>query len=152
MVSTVDVGAIVDRLLGAPDGTGALIDRLGRVCDDLGLVGINGTPIFHALIDTGLGSVGDLDRTEAQRIHTEIDDATRHFAAQVDATRWGGHAQELAAACDAALLGVRALLGDRPDAADRARVIDAQRGAWLRSSRPGGLSDSLGRLLGSDHG
>ncbi|NNE73993.1 MAG: family 20 glycosylhydrolase [Acidimicrobiales bacterium] len=150
--STVAVGAIVDRLLGAPDGTGALIDGLGRVCDDLGLLGINGAPIFHAAIDTGLGSVGALDRAEAQRVHTEIEDAARHFAAQVDATRWGGHAQELAAACGAASLGVRALLGDRPAGADRAQVIDAQRAAWLRSSRPGGLSDSLGRLLGSRHG
>ena len=52
----------------------------------------------------------------------------------------------MAAACGLAQLGLRRLAGDEPDDARHRRALGAQREAWLRSSRPGGLDDSLAKL------
>ena len=56
-------------------------------------------------------------------------------------------AEEMAAACTLASLGLRRLAGEDVDA-ELPAAKERQRAAWLRSSRPGGLDDSLGRMRG----
>ena len=42
----VDVGPVIDQLLEAEAGTGALIDRLGSLGEGLGMIAPNASPIF----------------------------------------------------------------------------------------------------------
>ncbi len=147
---SVDVGAVVDEILGAPAGSGALIEQLGTISETIGTVGLNGSAPFYALVTSGLPTVGELDRDATHGALALLGDARSQFTAAQElsgTTRWGIAAQELDAACAATQLGLRRLLGDEPSASEFQHVINAQRAAWLRSSRPGGLEDSLARLL-----
>lgn len=145
---TVDVGAIVDELLGAPAGTGESIDELGRVGERLGLEILNATPIFDAAVHARLlGRTGEID-PRAVDDALEVVEATRdEFAGLAgEGSRLGIVATELAAACGVASLGLRRLAGSTPSPADVERVEREQRHAWLLSSRLGGLDDSIARL------
>lgn len=141
------VGPVIDSILDAPDGTGALIDELGEITESIGATAYNGSAAFNAVIPIGLSTGGSLDQRAADDALSLLDRATAWFAPhRNDDSRWGIAAQELDAACRATALGLHRLLGtsESPDDVDRA--VEAQRAAWLRSSRPGGLDDSIARL------
>lgn len=143
----VDVGPVVDELLGAGAGTGELLDRLGMVSESLGMMSPNSSPVFAVLADTTLRPSGDPDpRAIAGGLATVIE-ATGAFAAgPIGGDRGAVICAEMLAACALATLGLRRLAGDEPTADDFAAAADAQRAAWLMSSRPGGLDDSLAKL------
>ncbi len=143
----VAVGPVLDELLDAEPGTGDLLDRLGRLGETLGPVSPNSSPIFGSLVDTSMPSFGDVDvaaRASAMRTLAE--------AAEVfDDRPFGGEraeilAEEMRAACGLAKLGLRRLGDDEPSHHDFDAAIAAQRSAWLLSSRPGGLDDSIARI------
>ena len=146
------VGAVVDRLLDAPEGAGNRIDRLGRIGEELGMVGVNGTAIFHAATGAGFRPTGSLNRALADSARAELHENREWFRSQqatearVGETRWSIAAQEMGAVIGAAVVGLRILSGETPSTAETTEVVADQRAAWLRSSRPGGLDDSLARL------
>ena len=145
-----DVAAAVEELIGAPAPTGALIDELGRISESIGTAAFNGSAPFRAAMPSALPMFGELDRDAAHAAIGLLRDARRHFAAHQACAASGARcdivAQEMDAACGATVLGLRRLLGEQPSRADCEAVIEAQRAAWLRSSRPGGLADSLARF------
>ena len=156
----IDVAVAVDEILGAPTGTGAFIDELGRIAESIGMVALNGSAPFYAVMSSALPTLGELDRDAAYDALVLLGDARSHCAANqgaanqgaasqgaAEASRWGIAAQELDAACGATELGLRRLLGDEPARPDYEDVIETQRAAWLLSSRSGGLEDSLARLI-----
>ena len=142
-----EVGPVIDELLEAIHGTGDLIDQLGGLGESLGAITPNASPIFTALVDTGIPDLGPPDPDRVAAAGTVLADATALFAEQP----FGGDraevlAAEMLAACGLARLGLRRLAGDPPGERDVDVALAAQRDAWLGSSRPGGLDDSLGRL------
>ena len=143
----VEVGPVIDRLLDAAPGTGALIDRLGELGESLGATTPNASPIFTALVDTGIPDLGPADPDRVAVARAVVAEAATTFG---DQPFGGGRgeilAAELVAACGLAQLGLRRLGGDDPDQRDLDAALGAQRDAWLGSSRPGGLDDSLARL------
>ncbi len=142
----VEVGPIIDDLLDAEAGTGQMIERLGGLGESLGMVGFNGSPIFAA-INNGIVAFGDPDREALDAAMKTADDAIELFASQPIAGERGDIvAEEMVAACGLARLGLRRIAGDEPSAGDIEAALDAQREAWLRSSRPGGLDDSLAKF------
>ena len=147
--TSVDIGAAVDELVGAPPGTGALIDRLGQVGESLGMEAFNGSAPFFAVMHPPLPILGQLDRDAAHRALGELTEARRRFSdagTAGETTRWSLVSQEMAAACRATELGLRCLMGDQPSRRDYIDVLDSHRSAWLTTSRAGGLEDSMARL------
>ena len=76
----------------------------------------------------------------------------------VGGTRGDIVAAEMSAACRLAHLGLQRLAVEHnipldgvapaaPSDAEIESVVDAQRAAWLLSSRPGGLDDSIAKIL-----
>ncbi|MDH3704630.1 MAG: family 20 glycosylhydrolase [Acidimicrobiia bacterium] len=142
-----DVGPVIDELVGADAGTGQLLDTLGHLGETLGLTAPNGSPVFAALVDTNLPTFGQLDESALARARTTVDEAEQAFADEpFGGPRGAIIAAEMVAACGLARLGLRRLAGDEPsgDEIDAARAV--QREAWLQSSRPGGLDDSVAKL------
>ncbi len=143
----VPVGPVIDRLLEAAPGTGELIDRLGGLGESLGAVTPNASPIFTALVGTGIPDLGPPDPERVAAARQVVSEATAVFAEQpFGADRGDVLGAEMLAACGLARLGLRRLAGDPPDADDLDAALGAQREAWLGSSRPGGLDDSLAKL------
>ncbi len=146
-VAPVEVGPVVDELLDATPGTGDLIDHLGGLGESLGAITPNASPIFTAMVDTGIPDLGPPDPDRVAAAGTVLSEATAMFADQP----FGGDraevlAAEMLAACGLAQLGLRRLAGDPPGGRDLDAALAAQRQAWLGSSRPGGLDDSLAKL------
>ena len=142
----------VDGLLGCESGVGSLIDRLGGLGETLGVTQVNGSPAFSAMCDTGLPSFGAPD-PEALTDALEVLTAARErFAEPVGGPRGHIVAAEMRAACGLAELGVRRLGArhrldiEAPTRPQLEQAVRAQRAAWLLSSRPGGLEDSIAKL------
>lgn len=142
-----EVGAVIDRLLDAEPGTGELLDRLGHLGESLGATTANGTPIGAAVLETGFPTVGRVDHEDVRDAIGAIDDAANRWAGLLHADE-RGHiiAEELVAIGGAARLALQRLGGEETTAADVDAVRSAQAAAWRRSSRHGGLDDSLHRL------
>ncbi len=143
----VEVGSVIDELLDAEPGTGDLLDRLGGIGESLGMITPNGSPIWAAVVESSIPSLGEPDPDALTAAMGVLRDASAVFAGQP----FGGErgeiiTAEVAAACAVAELGIRRLCGDEPDEAELDAALGAQREAWLGSSRPGGLDDSLARF------
>ena len=139
-----DVGAVVDELLGSRPGSGALLDRVGHLGESLGAWTANGTPIGAAVFDVLFPLVGDVDHEAARSAIVTLADANGRWSELLPDTE-RGHiiAAELTAVCDAAALALRHLRGDVVTPAEVEAVRQSQVSAWLGSSRPGGLDRSL---------
>ncbi len=120
--------------------------RLGRVYESTGLLAGNATVLGIALrqpLDAKWKIIGEIDETRLQNtmdelasIQDELDDPE-----VIQAVRLAKHALRR---IELAKLGSGLPLEEmRTDLMD---CIHHQRDAWLRSSRPGGLEDSLDRL------
>jgi hypothetical protein len=152
-----DVAPVVDRVLGDPEGRlAAHLVRLGELAGRMGLTSPNASPIWAALApDHRRALVGQLDVAGHAHALEVASEAAAHFAARpLPGPRGEAMCRELAAACQLTRLGLLRLgdLYGRTRAACTAvavrSAIVAQRAAWLASSRPGGLEDSLGWLAG----
>ena len=143
----VEVGPVIDDLLDAEPGTGQLIDRLGGLGESLDAITPNASPIFTALVDTGIPDLSPPDGDRVIAARELVREAVAVFEGQPCGIERGAVlANEMVAACGLAHLGLRRLAGDRPDERDLDAALGAQRDAWLGSSRPGGLDDSLAKL------
>ena len=147
------VGEQIDEILGCQVGIGALIDRLGNLGESLGLVSINGSPIFYALCATAFGSFGTLDEGSVTRGLVVLAEADERFSEPIGGSRGAVVAAEMRSACRLAELGLRRLAAQQgldvedPSAGEIEEAAQAQRAAWLLTSRPGGLDDSISKLL-----
>ena len=148
-----EVGEQIDEILGCQAGIGALIDRLGDIGESLGLVSINGSPIFYALTATAFRNFGALDGESVTRGLGVLAEADERFSESIGGDRGAVVAAEMHAACRLAELGLRRLAAEQgldvraPSSNELADAARAQRSAWLLSSRPGGLDDSIGKLI-----
>lgn len=148
-----EVGEQIDEILGCHAGIGTLIDRLGDIGETLGLVSINGSPIFYALCATAFASFGTLDKESVTRSLGVLAEADDRFSEPVGGARGAVVAAEMRSVCRLAELGLRRLAAEHgldvraPTSDELAEAAHAQRAAWLLSSRPGGLDDSLSKLI-----
>ena len=145
----------IDTLLGCEAGIGELLDRLGRLGESIGLVSPNGSALAAALGSSTFPVMGDADAEGMAAAHDLLCEALARFdAGSVGGERGAVIAAEMAAACRLAHHGLLRLADERgvalppsPALGTWADAIDAQRRAWLLSSRPGGLDDSLAKLV-----
>lgn len=157
MPSPNDVGTMIDELCGFDPGTGALIDKLGEISESVGVMSPNGSPLSSAMAEGGPPVLGQLDLDGVVAAHQQLVAAVVRFGTgTVGGPRGEIVAREMAAACGLALLGLRRLaehdvdLGTHgaPTPQEVAAALEAQRDAWLLSSEPGGLDDSIAKLAG----
>ena len=143
----------VDELLGCERGVGSLIDRLGNLGETLGVTQVNGSPAFSAMCDIGLPGFGEPDPEALSDALEVLAAAQERFAEPVGGPRGQIVASEMRAACGLAQLGVRrlgarhGLAVEAPTRLEVEQAAQAQREAWLLSSRPGGLEDSIAKLI-----
>ena len=147
------VAGRVDEALGCEPGVGSLIDRLGLIGEAVGMAALNASPIFAVLCDTGLPVFGEPDADAAAAGLETLAEARQRFSAPVGGPRGHVLAAEMGAACGLAEIGLRRLAAQHgldvqaPTAAEVDEAAEAQRAAWLLSSRPGGLDDSIAKLI-----
>ena len=111
----------------------------------------NGSPVFAALRDVGFPVLGDIDPAGMLAAAELLAEAGEWFSPQAFTGRGDVIAEEMRAAIGLASIGLRRLAVERevdvpgrdPTGDEVDAAISAQRAAWLRSSRPGGLDDSL---------
>ena len=143
----------IDEVVGCEQGVGALIDRLGRIGEGLGMVSINSSPIFTSLCATGFPGLGEPDPAGVALGMETLAEARERFSQTVGGPRGEVMAAEMESACRLAELGLRRLGAKHgldlqaPTAREIDEAAQAQRAAWLLSSRPGGLDDSIGKLI-----
>ena len=148
--ATVDVSGVVDELAGTP-GLGALLIELGDAHALSGVSTFNGSPLFAALdpkrplplVDRGThdGLMATADLIDAAIGRLDAMASSSHRDALATAVRLARHgAWRLAARSGASVPAAAAV------AADRAEIRELHRRSWLASSRPGGLTDSLGHI------
>ena len=143
----------VEAVLGCEPGVGALIDRLGLIGENLGMTALNASPIFGALCDTGLPSFGEPDPDALAAGLGTLSEARERFKQPIGGPRGRVVAAEMLAACQMAEIGLRRLGNqhgldiEAPTADEVDKAVQAQRNAWLLSSRPGGLDDSIDKLI-----
>ena len=148
-----DVARRVDEALGCDAGVGSLLDRLGELGETLGVTAPNGSPVFATMCATGLPSFGSPVGEAFAAAAAILTEARERFAEPVGGPRGDVVAAEMDAACRLAELGLRRLGAEHslsfeaPSAAEVDDAARAQQQAWLLSSRPGGLADSLARLI-----
>jgi hypothetical protein len=154
----IDVAAALDRhVFRDPTGRlGAALVEAGGAYRATGRRGINGSPLFSAVVGSGMaGAFGEVDVASTQNVADSLESAM----AEVGAARPGCAdgalvCRELSQAMRLARQGAWRMLRDAgahaPDARalrrDLAEAIEEQRACWLARSRPGGLQDSLARL------
>ncbi|MEZ5244027.1 MAG: hypothetical protein R2707_02945 [Acidimicrobiales bacterium] len=149
-----EVWSAIDALLGCEAGIGELIDRLGNIGESVGVTSPNSSPLAAALGAGGFPVMGEPDVAGVEAADLLLTDATERFdAGSIGGDRGEVIAAEMAAACRLAHHGLRRLADERGIGLARpvalgtaAEVIEAQRAAWLRTSRPGGLDDSIAKL------
>ena len=143
----------VDTALGCEPGVGALIDRLGHIGEDLGMTALNASPIFGALCETGLPRFGEPEPEALAAGLATLSEARQRFKEPIGGPRGRIVAAEMLAACQLAEVGLRRLGNQHgldikaPTAHEIDKAAQAQRNAWLLSSRPGGLDDSTVKLI-----
>jgi hexosaminidase len=153
-----EVAATIDEIAGFDAGTGRLIDRLGHVGESLGLTGLNGSPLCSAMAKGGFPVFGAPDAAGFAIVDRLLREAQDVVGESVGGTRGDIVAAEMSAACRLAHLGLQRLAVEHnipldgvapaaPSDAEIESVVDAQRAAWLLSSRPGGLDDSIAKIL-----
>ena len=148
-----EVAQRIDELLGCEKGVGALIDRLGCIGEELGMVSPNSSPIFTSLCSTGIPGFGEPDPAGFAHGLEILSEARERFSQPIGGPRGAVVAAEMAAVCQLAELGLRRLAAEHgldieaPAARDFDEAVRAQRAAWLHSSRPGGLEDSISKLI-----
>ena len=143
----------VDAVLGSDLGIGAFIDHLGHIGEDLGMTAMNGSPIFSALCRANRNIFGEPDPEALAAGIETLAEAQERFSMPIGGPRGHIVAAEMLSACQLADIGLRRLGAQHglnveaptPDEVDKA--AQAQRSAWLLSSRPGGLDDSIGKLI-----
>ncbi len=142
----------IDEVLGCERGVGALIDRLGRIGEELGMVSPNSSPIFTPLFASGIPGFGEPDPEGFARGMETLAEANERFSRTISGPRGAVIAAEMKSVCRFAELGLRRLgakhgLGiEAPEAGEIKEAAQAQRAAWLLSSRHGGLDDSISKL------
>ena len=144
------IADVVGTLLGDA-GAGERLVALASVETDLGVRQFNGGAMHAALLG-GLVPPGR-HRLDAARVASAVQalDAAAAWQAGAPGSRLDVVTDEVRAAAALARVGLErlgaALDVDVPPApSDLAAAREQQRRAWLRSSRPGGLDDSLARL------
>ncbi|MCY3635586.1 MAG: glycoside hydrolase [bacterium] len=148
-----EVAERIDELLSCDPGVGALLDRLGRIGESLGMVALNSSPLFSSLFTTGMPGIGEPDAEAVARGLEVLAEARERFSQSIGGPRGAIVAAEMASACRLAQLGLRRLgarhgLGvEDPTAGEVKEAAQSQRAAWLLSSRPGGLDDSISKLF-----
>lgn len=152
-----DVSSVVDGLVGAV-GIGALLAELGDVHLLSGVTTINGSALFGALDPGrplalfGKGTPGGHAATlrVLERALVELGDLPTRIRGQQPEALAGGLLAAVRLARHGAWRLARRAGVEVPDdpalAADLAECVALQRTAWLASSRPGGLDDSLRHL------
>ncbi|MCY3911482.1 MAG: family 20 glycosylhydrolase [bacterium] len=149
----VQVANRVEAALGCDPGIGALIDRLGHIGEDLDMTAINSSPIFIALCHTGMPGFGEPDPEALAAGLETLAVAQERFNEPIGGPRGQIVAAEMLAACQLAEIGLRrlgvqhGLDVETPTAYEVNEAANAQRNAWLLSSRPGGLDDSVNKLI-----
>jgi hypothetical protein len=140
-----DAASVVDRfLLDEPDGRlGDVLARLGDLYASTGLTAVNGSPLFYALFpDPPLPVWGKVDEQGLEAATGALEDALSRtddeLTAAVRLARHGAWRIARRAGLDRP--------SDRDLRTDLDDAVGIQRAAWLRRSRPGGLTDSLARL------
>jgi len=148
-----DVTAEVDAVV-AIDGLGSLLGDLGDLHARSGVTTFNGSPLFAALDPTRpLPLIGKGEPSGHVATLDALDEALERVR-RLPSTPERAIADELDAAVRLARQGAWRLAARAgvtvPDAdaraADLAECVERQRAAWLTSSRPGGLEDSLGHI------
>lgn len=139
-----DVGPIIDQLLGARPGTGAMIDELGHLGERLGVVTPNGSPICEAMIKMPFPTIGKPDPAAVDAAFNALQTARQMLnGAFPDTSRGSILDAEIQAVTALATLGLRRLAGDDPTSEEIEAAIEGHRTAWLQSSRAAGLEDSV---------
>lgn len=148
--AAVDPAPVVDELT-AIAGLGSQLAALGDVHELTGVHSINGSPLFAALDPARpLPLLGHTDAEHLDDTQQALDAALTwldglppsvHRDSLVAATRLARHGAWRLARRDRLPVP-----GDAALAADIAECRDLQRAAWVATSRPGGLDDSLRHL------
>lgn len=149
-----DVWSTIDSVLGCGAGVGELIDRLGGIAESVGLMSPNSSPLAAVLGAGGFPVMGEPDGAGVEAADQLLEDATARFdSGSVGGDRGEVIAVEMAAACRLAHHGLLRLAAQHGLDLEQSaalgsvtEVVEAQRDAWLWSSRPGGLDDSVARL------
>lgn len=150
----VTVWSVIDRVLGCDRGIGELVDRLGDIAESIGVSSPNGSALSAALGGSAMPVLGTADPDGIEAAHALLVDAIARFDdGSIGGERGEIVAAEMAAACRLALHGLVRVAADHgvdtgvpPTLGTFEGAIVAQRAAWLLSSRPGGLDDSLAKL------
>lgn len=143
----IDVGPIIDSLLDAESGTGQMIDALGSLAASTGLAVSNGSPIFDALVPLPDVVTGHVDPTGCAAAAHTLDEALATLPDSLGSSGRGRIlAEELVAVVQLAQIGLDRLQGRWAGSTRLEQALEAQRSGWLRTSRPGGVADSLRRL------
>ena len=152
---SLDVGAALDAFVFEGQGLGRVLRDLGVLWRSTGQLAFNGSPIFRGLVPRSTMSFGEIDAAKCARTIDALNEAITLAGSVALGCEDGDTVKrEVVAASRLARHGVWRMLrhidASRPDdatlRADLGEAIDMQRAAWLERSRPGGLSDSLGRL------
>lgn len=156
---TVNAPPIVDRLLDAQagSGVGAQLAQLGNIYARLGVFSFNGSPVLTSMIrEARLPLVGELNSVAADELEILIEESLELFATTPFlGPRAEQTTAELVAVCRLARHGLWRLRQTRGDGqvdttalpTDFEEAVALQRAAWLKTSRPGGLDDSINRLV-----
>jgi hexosaminidase len=144
----------VDELADLPAGTGQLLDELGAIAEGVGATMPNGSALFGALADTHFPVMGEVDSDGVVRAADALRRAVDWFARGDLSGRPAVLFGEMAAAVALADIGLRRLANDSgvdatgatPTAGELDAAIESYRAAWLSSSRPDGLDDSVAKI------
>lgn len=136
----------VDEVAGFEPGTGRVIDALGRVAEPIGWKCSMGSPLWASLISLPIQITGQGDAESTSTAKRTLDEAIEYFSSgSVGGTRGEVVAAEMHAAATLARIGLARLEGEDIED-DLAQALELQQAAWLQSSRPGGLNDSLDKF------
>ena len=154
----IDLAAVVDRFLVHDEAgvLGAVLEQIGSVAHRTGVTAANASPLHAALFPGSLTLTnGEPDDDSVTQILDELTDAIEAVAtARPIGPQGNDIVEELSVAISLARFGAQNLaqtaglevasVGQR--ASELSDLIGRYRSAWLATSRPGGLTDSLAHL------